>query len=56
MNIVKITDIVNDKCNNAKYLVTELTADDLKVIIAAFQQFIAFYTDYGEYCNVSKNC
>lgn len=55
MNIVKITDIVNEKNKNAKYLMTELSTDDIKGIIAAFQQFIAFYTDYGEYCNVSKD-
>lgn len=54
MNIVKITDIVNEKEITPTYLLTELEEDDIKGLIVAFQKFVAIYTNCGEYCNVSK--
>ena len=54
MKIIKITDIANEMEENPTYIHTVLDVEDIEGIIAAFQQFISFYTDYGEYCRVSK--
>ena len=54
MKIIKITDIANEMEENPAYIHTVLDVEDIEGIIAAFQQFISFYTDYGEYCRVSK--
>lgn len=55
MNIIKITDIANEIVDNPKYIQTEVDADDIEGLIAAFQHLINVYTDYGKFCSVTKD-
>jgi len=55
MNVFKITDIANEITEKPKYIQTELDAEDIEGLIASFQYIISIYTEYGKFCNVSKD-
>ena len=55
MNIFKITDIASEIEEKPVYIQTELDAEDIEGLIAAFQYVISIYTEYGRFCNISKD-
>ena len=55
MNVFKITDIANEITEKPKYIQTELDAEDIEGLIVSFQYIISIYTEYGKFCNVSKD-